>query len=270
MNRKHIEPFGRIAKDCREANVAFPDKLVEQFERVAHKLNEDWGTPEAAEYLNDLLFPSRPGRRGFPPEVANEILVIKSLHEERYAHVLGTVWDATRKPQQRSARDDRDPAQSRDDTQPRQPSIYATRSKMAAKERHSASVARLMPKNLREQLTRISTSQAMATGPASPVPAPASELEELLLDAERLFEENHLNSGSALLEQLTTLFPESSPYAYLRLMEIYFRMQRQEDFDWASQRLSEQFGCDKLDWVPEPDAFMANLDRLAEKFLSMS
>ena len=31
------------------------------------------------EYLQDLIFPSRPGRRGFPPEVAEEILLLKNL-----------------------------------------------------------------------------------------------------------------------------------------------------------------------------------------------
>ena len=73
-----------------------------------------------------------------------------------------------------------------------------------------------------------------------------------------------MNSGTALLEQLTTLYPESSPYAYLRLMEIYYRLQRREDFEWVSKRLCEQFGGRQLGWEAASDAFHTNLDRLAE------
>ena len=60
MSEKQKKRFDRIAKDCLEAQIPFPEQLVERFERVAKKLNEDWGRPPAAEYLNDLIFPSRP------------------------------------------------------------------------------------------------------------------------------------------------------------------------------------------------------------------
>jgi uncharacterized protein YcgL (UPF0745 family) len=89
-------------------------------------------------------------------------------------------------------------------------------------------------------------------------------MEELLLDAERLFREEHMNSGTALLEQLTTLYPESSPYAYLRLMEVYFQLQRREDYEWVSKRMHEQFGSPPLEWVAASDTFRHNLDRLAD------
>ncbi len=265
MNKKVDQPFGRIARDCRDANVPFPTRLVEKFERVAKKLNEDWGKPAAADYLNDLLFPSRPDRQGFPPDVAEEILTIKNLHEDRYSHLFGPgVWDPTRAPhgvgvgalQPKAAVKDSPEARP---PAPKAPSIYSTRrtavpeTVSAPASDDSAAVARLLPRTIREQLRQ-----------AGSVPAPSSELEELLLDAERLFREEHMNSGTALLEQLTTLYPEESPYAYLRLMEVYFRLQRQEDYEWVNKRMHEQFGVPRLEWVAESDVFRRNLDRLAD------
>jgi uncharacterized protein YcgL (UPF0745 family) len=270
MNKKVDQPFGRIARDCRDANVPFPTQLVEQFERVARKLNEDWGKPAAADYLNDLLFPSRADRQGFPPEVAGEILAIKNLHEDRYANLFGSsVWDPTLSPHgvgvgSLHPKEPLKSSEQRSAPQPKAPSIYSTRRTEAAPApatKNSVAIARLMPQTVREQVRQISGSPSRT---ATSVPVPASELDELLIDAERHFSEEHMNSGTALLEQLTTLYPESSPYAYLRLMEIYFRLQRREDFEWVSKRLCEQFGCDKLEWVSASDVFMANLDRLAE------
>ncbi len=270
MNNKTDQPFGRIARDCRDADVPFPTQLVEKFERVARKLNEDWGKPAAADFLNDLLFPSRPDRQGFPPDVAGEILAIKNLHEDRYSHLFGPgVWDPTRTPhgvgvgslQPKSLfKNDEEEKASK----PKAPSIYSTRQTVAPETafapapNNSAAVARLLPGAVRAQL------QQTGNTSSGSIPAPPTELEELLLDAERLFREEHMNSGTALLEQLTTLYPESSPYAYLRLMEVYFQLQRREDYEWVSKRMHEQFGTPQLEWVAESQTFRRNLDRLAE------
>ena len=305
MDKISDQPFGRIARDCRDADVPFPKALVEKFERVAKKLNEDWGKPAAADFLNDLLFPSRPDRQGFPPDVAEEILTIKNLHEERYAHLFaGGAWDPTRTPhgvgvgslQAKAAQKAEEEERQARPTQ-KAPSIYSTRKatstdtgadlsgeigdetdaevldsaettaplapnpETAPASNGSAAIARLMPAPVRKQLQAINHASPATL---SKLPPPPSELEEMLIDAERHFDEEHLHSGTALLEQLTTIFPTVSPYAYLRLMEMYVQMQRREDYEWVSKRFSEQFGAPELGWKPDADTIMKSLDRLAE------
>jgi hypothetical protein len=195
--------FGKIAKDCREANVPFPEKLVERFERVAKKLNEDWGKPAAAEYLHDLIFPSRPGRRGFPPEVAEELLAIKTLHEERYTFLTHTVWDpfdAMMRDKGKKEEVDRAGSQETNRTgqQTSEPSIYKSRKASAempaaqppsiaampaTQAKFSAMVAQLLPETVRKLLTQIRAARAQS-GLTVTIAAPESELDELLVDAE--------------------------------------------------------------------------------------
>ncbi len=265
------EPFGKIIRDCREANVPYPKNLFEQFARVAHKLNETWGRMPTVDYLQDLIFPARPGRRGFPPEVAKEILMLKNLHEERYARMMNTVWDPY--DQMFKERDnpddaDKEKAEQRNDTQPKGPSIYSTRASASpsAAVQRSAAVAQLMPPLVRDLLAKIDASKSVA-GPAMRVPAPANEPDEILLDAERLLGEEHINSGTGLLELLTTLHPNYSPYTYMRLMEIYYHLKRREDYDWVCQRMCEQYSCDKIGWAATNEAFVKNLDLTAQMFL---
>jgi hypothetical protein len=268
--------FAKIANDCREARVAFPEKLVERFERVAKQLNKDWGKLPAAEYLNDLIFPSRPGRRGFPPEVAEEILALKTLHEEKYTFAHQTVWD----PFDTMFRDkEASRAASELRNQKDVPSVYRTRnsaietpaakteySAPAAQIEYSAMITGLLPETVRKLLVRIRSARAQS-GLAVTIEAPDSELDELLVDAEYLLEAKHFNSATAILEQITTLFPEESPFPFLRLMEVYHLMGRPDDFEWVNQRLSEQFNCSRVEWITQHGEFMAALDRLAESFL---
>jgi hypothetical protein len=272
MSEKQKKRFDRIAKDCLEAQIPFPEQLVERFERVAKKLNEDWGRPPAAEYLNDLIFPSRPGRQGFPPEVAEEILALKNLHEERYTNVFQTIWDPFDQMYRDKSGEEEKKETGREQTPPPQsrPSIYKTRKQVAQtpaeEQKYSAMIAQLLPEPVRKVLARARVARAQS-GVAVTLPAPESELEELLLDAESLLEEEHFNSGTAILEQITTLFPDESPFAYLRLMEIYHLIERPEDFDWVNQRLCEQYNCSRMEWTAKRQQFRANLDKLAESFL---
>ncbi|UCH47007.1 MAG: hypothetical protein JSU95_12995 [Betaproteobacteria bacterium] len=272
MSGKQKKRFDKIAKDCVEANVPFPEQLVDRFERVAKKLNEDWGRPPAAEYLHDLIFPSRPGRQGFPPEVAEEILALKNLHEERYTNMFQTVWDPfDQMYRDKSGEEEKKEAESEYTPPPdSKPSIYKTRKQVAEttaeEQKYSAMVGQLLPESLRKTLARIRMAGAQS-GLRVTLPPPESELEELLLDAESLLEEEHFNSGTAILEQITTLFPDESPFAYLRLMEVYQLIERPEDFDWVSQRLCEQFNCARLEWTIQRRQFRADLDKLAESFL---
>ncbi len=279
MSGKHKKLFDRIAKDCVEAQVPFPEQLVDRFERVAKKLNEDWGRPPAAEYLHDLIFPSRPGRQGFPPEVAEEILALKNLHEERYTNVFQTVWDPFdqmyrdksdegEKQKERKWQEHKREQNSSPETRE---SIYKTRDKQivetpAEEQKYSAMVAQMLPESVRKMLARIRIARAQS-GLTITLPPPESELDELLLDAESLLEEEHFNSGTALLEQITTLFPDQSPFAYLRLMEMYHLIQRPEDYQWVNQRLCEQFNCSQMEWIADHQQFRVELDQLAEAFL---
>ena len=270
--------FAKIAKDCREANIPFPEQLVERFERVAKKLNEDWGKPAAAEYLHDLIFPSRPGRRGFPPEVAEEILAIKTMHEERYTFLSQTVWDPFDAMMRDKAKQDE---ANQAGPQTTEPSIYKSRKSSAeipaappplsavtpaTETKFSAMVAQLLPDSVRKTLTRIRVARSQS-GLTVTLEAPESEFDELLVDAESLLEGEHFNSGTAILEQVTTLFPDESPFAYLRLMEIYHLMDRPDDFEWVNQRLNEQFNCARIEWVAQHGQLMSALDQLAESFL---
>lgn len=272
MSDKHKKRFDRIAKDCLEAHIPFPEQLVERFERVAKKLNEDWGRPPAAEYLHDLIFPSRPGRQGFPPEVAEEILALKNLHEERYTNVFQTIWDPFEQMyRDDSGKEEKKKAGSEHTPAPEtKPSIYKTRKQVAEtpaeEQKYSAMVAQMLPEPVRKMLARVRIARAQS-GLTVTLPPPETELEELLLDAETLLEEEHFNSGTAILEQITTLFPDESPFAYLRLMEIYHLIQRQEDYEWVNQRLCEQFNCARTEWIADHRQFRAELDRLAEAFL---
>ncbi len=271
MSNSDDPRFARIARDCREAHVPFPEQLASRFERVAKKLNEHWGKPPAAEYLEDLIFPSRPGRQGFPPEVVEEILALKNLHSERYTNVFQTVWDPFEmmyKDKSAESKEKADTNQTASRTGG--PSIYSTRKKVAQtpaeEHKYSAMIAQLLPESVRKMMAQVRAART-SSGLTVTLPPPQSEPEELLLDAESLLEEDHFNSGTAILEQITTLFPDESPFAYLRLMEIYHLIQRREDFDWVSQRLSEQFHCDKVEWETGHDTVRANLDRVAESFL---
>jgi hypothetical protein len=123
-----------------------------------------------------------------------------------------------------------------------------------------------MPQSVRNQLTEIRASRTLA-GRTTRVPAPTIAADEILLDAERLLEEEHMNSGAALLEITTTVYPGHSPYAYVRLMEIYFRLRRREDYDWVCQRMSEQYDCEKIEWDATNNVFVSKLDAIAQMFL---
>jgi hypothetical protein len=271
MSGNHKKRFDRIAKDCREARVPFPEKFVKRFERVAKKLNADWGRPAAGEYLNELIFPSRPGRRGFPPEVAAEIVALKNLHEERYKNVFQVVWhQLDQLCCNKSSGGGKTVADLKATPSTIEASIDQTLEKVArtpvGERKYSAVVAQLLPETVRNTLARAKMARKQS-GATVTFPAPESEREELLVDAESLLEEEHFNSGTAILEQIATLFPDEYPFAYLRLMEIYQLIGRPEDFDWVNQRLSEQFDCSRLEWTAERQQFRARLDKLAESFL---
>ncbi len=65
----------------------YPRNLVAQFPHVAKRLDQLWDDPDAlAEYFTDLMVSRRPNRRGFPPEVAAEIMSL-SLACDKVGHI---------------------------------------------------------------------------------------------------------------------------------------------------------------------------------------
>jgi hypothetical protein len=51
----------------------YPSELAQQFPHIFSKLIEFIDSNEFSEYLNDVIFDSRGGRQGFPPEVVSEL-----------------------------------------------------------------------------------------------------------------------------------------------------------------------------------------------------
>ena len=49
------------------------------------KIADLWGTPELDHYFAELLITDRPGRQGFPPEVAREIFSLSMVYENLHA-----------------------------------------------------------------------------------------------------------------------------------------------------------------------------------------
>lgn len=61
----------------------YPVHLERDFERILIKLEELWEQPEIHDYFSDLLIDKRGGRKGFPKEVMNELIVLREFHEFR-------------------------------------------------------------------------------------------------------------------------------------------------------------------------------------------
>ena len=71
-----------------------PLSLLREFPRIVNVLARLW--PDAASfaaYLDSLLHDQRGGRRGFPPEVQHDLLMLRDFFEGRYGfrerHSLG-------------------------------------------------------------------------------------------------------------------------------------------------------------------------------------
>jgi hypothetical protein len=59
---------------------AYPDQLEHHFPHVLARITALWGSPEMDTYFESLLVSERPGRQGFPPEVAMEIFRVSIIH----------------------------------------------------------------------------------------------------------------------------------------------------------------------------------------------
>jgi len=62
-----------------------PNALLERFPRIANALSRAWNDREQIQMeLDQLLVDRRPGRRGFPPDVYNELLTLRDIVEGRF------------------------------------------------------------------------------------------------------------------------------------------------------------------------------------------
>jgi hypothetical protein len=62
-----------------------PLALLQRFPRIANALARLWQDNIGLRlYLDDLLVDRRGGRRGFPPQIHNELLILREYHEGRY------------------------------------------------------------------------------------------------------------------------------------------------------------------------------------------
>lgn len=60
----------------------YPHKLEADFPHVIERLVRLWGTPELRPFVDALMIADRPGRKGFPPDVATEIFRLAAIIDE--------------------------------------------------------------------------------------------------------------------------------------------------------------------------------------------
>lgn len=60
----------------------YPTALESKFSRIFNKILNLWGNPELDEYLEGLMVDKRGGRKGFPMDVMNDILLLSRLHQQ--------------------------------------------------------------------------------------------------------------------------------------------------------------------------------------------
>ena len=74
----------------------YPHKLEEKFPRVFSKVIELWETPQIDDYFKELMMNDRPGRQGFPTEIATEIFHLSQVRENtriKPKKKTGDIWE---------------------------------------------------------------------------------------------------------------------------------------------------------------------------------
>lgn len=86
MNEKFLQKIGGKSD-------YYPRLLEQQFPRVFEKIFDSWEMATLEDYFNELMMDSRNGqRKGFPPEVASEILRLTLIHGKQNKLAGGDVW----------------------------------------------------------------------------------------------------------------------------------------------------------------------------------
>jgi hypothetical protein len=59
---------------------AYPTAIEQKFPRIFAKIVELWGRAGLDAFLEDLMVSDRPGRQGFPDDVAREVFRLSMIH----------------------------------------------------------------------------------------------------------------------------------------------------------------------------------------------
>lgn len=59
----------------------YPSALEQRYDRILQKIAALWDKPAIDEYFTSLIIDTRGGRRGFEPDVLNDILRLREFHE---------------------------------------------------------------------------------------------------------------------------------------------------------------------------------------------
>ena len=84
--REGFEKMNEKLKGCLKGfESKYPHQMEARYSRVLEKIADLWGTPTLERYFSDLLIADRPGRQGFPPEVAREIFTLSMVYDDIHA-----------------------------------------------------------------------------------------------------------------------------------------------------------------------------------------
>ena len=263
-------PFDRIASDCMAKKIEFPEQLAKRYVRILQKINELWGLPATITYLDELIMPSRIDRQGFPPDVALELATLKQLHEYVYPAKNLNTWDPYYYVNRERFKgldeppagaeiptSGEIPATRRPPGKPR-PSVYKSWfASNGSRHLRNSPIGSLYPaKGFSERTTNPSADPSSNAG-----------VEEILMDAEDLLGIRRVHSAIALYEQAITRYPHYSAYPHLRLLELYYDLERREAFERVARQFSEHFSVGPIRWVLIKVEFWAQLDRIAAALL---
>ena len=74
-----------------------PHALCKLYARIANLIAATWADTETlSAYFNELLADRRRGRRGFPPDVFNDLRVLRDYHAALHPNAIGN-WDHERR-----------------------------------------------------------------------------------------------------------------------------------------------------------------------------
>ena len=89
-NRRSVQPLNQELPATAKWAAGIPAEvqplaLIQTFPRIANTLARLWHDNIGLQnYLDDLLVDRRGGRRGFPPEIHSELLILRAYCEGRY------------------------------------------------------------------------------------------------------------------------------------------------------------------------------------------
>ena len=92
-NRRRLQPLNQQLPATAKWAASLPMEvqpvaLLQRFPRIANALARLWQDPIGLQlYMDNLLVDGRGGRRGFPPEIHNELQILRDYREGRYPGV---------------------------------------------------------------------------------------------------------------------------------------------------------------------------------------